>query len=77
MVTKKDLKDFAEFCYLHYGIEIHGFIIEGFFKENNLRNTSETKNKISKVVPETECGLNNVKCVYVSFDSAKCNDCPN
>lgn len=73
MVTKKELIDFSDFCLNSYGLEIRRFIIEDYIKSKKL---SENQSNGKKENHEIECGKNNVKCSYITFDSAKCNVCP-
>jgi hypothetical protein len=73
MVTKKELKDFSDFCSNSFGIKIRRSIIEDYIKS---KKQSEIQSNIKKENREIECGTNNVKCSYIAFDSAKCNVCP-
>lgn len=77
MISKKEISDFAEFCFNKYGFEIHGFIIEdylqSFYSENQTVNEYLNENKNNG----DECGSNNISCTYIAIDSAKCNKCPN
>lgn len=73
MVTKKELVDFSDFCLNSYGLEIRRFIVEDYMKFKKIsENQSNRKNENQPI----ECGKNNVKCSYITFDSAKCNVCP-
>ncbi|HSO87759.1 MAG TPA: hypothetical protein VLQ91_14475 [Draconibacterium sp.] len=76
MITKKDLEDFAGFCDDNYGLKIPEFVFESYIKSISSRNQSETHKKRKKAHQDLACGVNNVKCFYVTFDSAKCHECP-
>jgi len=73
MVTKKELKEFSEFCSNSFGLKIRRSIIEEFMK---FKKQSESQGNLKTRNQGIECGINNVKCSYITFDSAKCNVCP-
>jgi hypothetical protein len=73
MVTEKELIDFSDFCFERYGLQIQRFAIEDYIKS---RKQDESQSNSKNEQQEIECGKNNVKCSYITFDSAKCNVCP-
>jgi len=76
MVTKKELIDFTEFCFHNHNLEIHGIIIEDYIKYINSRIQSESRSNSKNEHQGKDCGLNNISCSFIAFDSAKCNECP-
>jgi len=76
MITRKELSDFAAFCYNKYNLEIHPVIIKDFIHTVNPIKQSESNNyDTNSHYKVKECGSNNVSCSHLSFDSVRCNDC--
>ena len=73
MVTKKELKEFSDYCLNSFGLKIRRSVIESYIKS---KKRSEHHVNINMEKQEIECGTNNVNCSYLAFDSAKCNVCP-
>lgn len=77
MVNKKDLKDFAEFCQDKYQIELNQAIIDDFIQ--TLKSKGEMVTEIQNFSEHHHlmgCSSNNIECTHLTFDSAKCNECP-
>jgi hypothetical protein len=76
MITKKELSDFAVFCYKKYNLEIQPFIIKDYIKTMNPLKQSENKmHGINSHFKVKECSSNNISCSHISFDSVRCKDC--
>lgn len=77
MVNKKDLKEFAEFCQVKYKIELNPAIIEDFIQTlySNGEMVTEIQN-FSEHHHIEGCSSNNIDCTHLTFDSAKCIECP-
>ena len=73
MVTKKELKEFSDYCSNSFGLKIRRSIIDDYIKS---KKQFENQTNMKIVNQEIECGTNNVNCSYLAFDSAKCNVCP-
>jgi hypothetical protein len=77
MSSKKDLIDFAVFCYDNYNINIPPAVIESYLKtitslNHNGTNILYTDGSHYKV---KECNSGNVGCSHITFDSARCDNC--
>ena len=76
MLTRKELSDFAAFCYNKYHLEIQPIIIKDYIKTiNAFIQTEDHSYSTNSHYKVKECGSNNVSCSHVSFDSVRCNDC--
>ena len=76
MITRKELSDFAAFCYNKYNIEIQSIIIKDYI--NNLNPIKQSESKIHNINSQykvKECSSNNISCSHISFDSVRCKDC--
>ena len=76
MITRKELSDFAAFCYNKYNLEIQPDIVKDYIKTMNP--IKKTENNIRGTVSHykvKECSSNNISCSHVSFDGVKCNEC--
>ena len=76
MITKKDLKEFAEFCHENHRLKIPEFVIEGYIKSFSSKNQVESHGNKKKIRQDMECDIKNFNCFHITFDSAKCNECP-
>ena len=74
MITREELSDFVEFCQAKYHIELNSVIIEDFIKTIN--SEEEPVNDSDYYHDLNGCSSNNIECTHLTFDSAKCNECP-
>ena len=77
MLNKKDLKDFAEFCQAKYHVKLNPEIIDDFLQ--TLNSNGEMMSEIHNYNEHHHvvgCSSNNIECTHLTFDSAKCNECP-
>ena len=78
MFTRKELSDFVEFCQVKYRINLNPAIIDDFMQ--TFTSTGETKVEIENLDEHHHlmgCSSNNIEYTHITFDSAKCNECPN
>lgn len=76
MITRKEISDFAAFCYNKYNLEIQPIIIKDYIKTVAPIKQYESKmNSMNAHFKVKECSSNNVSCSHISFDSVRCNDC--
>lgn len=77
MISKKEIIDFAQFCYDNYNIKIPPAVIETYLKtiislNHNGTNILYSDDSHYKV---KECNSGNVECSHITFDSACCDNC--
>lgn len=76
MVTRKELSDFAAFCYNKYNLEIQPGIIKEYIDMTNpFKQIDKELHDINSHFKVKECNSNNVSCSHISFDSVRCKDC--
>ena len=69
MIKREELSDFVEFCQAKYHVELNPVIIEDFI---NSKEEPDIENYHDFIC----CSSNNIECTHLTFDSAKCNECP-
>jgi hypothetical protein len=76
MITRKEISDFAAFCYKRYNLEIPPVIIKDYIQTISPIKQPVSNNKtINSHYKVKECSSNNVSCSHVSFDSVRCDSC--
>jgi len=77
MITKKEISDFAEFCQVKYRVKFNPVIIDDFIQTYNSNSDigADIQN-INEHKPLMGCSSNNIECTHLTFDCAKCNECP-
>ena len=75
MITRDELSDFVKFCQVKYQVELNQVIIDDFIHSMNSNKNSEADGQ-SLNTHLIGCSSNNIECTHLTFDSAKCNECP-
>lgn len=74
MITREELSDFVEFCQVKYQLKLNQVMIDDFMQTLG---SKEEPDDDSKNYNDFICsGSNNIECTHLTFDSAKCNECP-
>jgi len=77
MITRKEILDFTEFCHIKYKIKFNPVIIEDFMQSHKSNNEIVTDIRILNEHHHLMgCSSNNIECTHLTFDSAKCDECP-
>jgi phenylalanyl-tRNA synthetase alpha subunit len=76
MNSNEIIRNFAEYCFKKYNIEIQPSIIKDYIETiNPLKQSINNVHSINSHYKVNECSSNNVSCSHVSFDSVRCNNC--